>query len=105
MLLVLDNVEHLASVAGMSRANFFRVFEASTGVTPHVFVNVVRMERAVDAAVNTDMSFGELSEKLGFSTQGHFTRFFRDHAGAAPSQFRAVSRLGSLNDFLGNLRL
>ena len=95
-----DSVDRLAENSGMSRANFFRVFERSTGVTPRVFMNVVRLERAVHAAVNSDISFGELSHELGFSTQGHFTRFFRDHAGVAPSHFRSISRLGDVAEFL-----
>lgn len=93
-----DNVERLAAEAGMSRANFFRVFEASTGVSPRVFLNVVRLEQAVYGVVNSDASFGEMSDKLGFSTQAHFTRFFRDHAGVAPSQFRSIARIGDIGE-------
>ena len=98
----IGSVENLADIAGMSRANFFRVFESSTGVTPRVFVNVVRLEQAVHLAVNSDLSFGVLSDRLGFSDQGHFTRFFRDHAGVAPSRFRNVARLGSAAETLRN---
>lgn len=98
----IDNVDRLAAETGMSRANFFRVFEKSTGVTPRVFLNVVRLEQAVYAAVNSNISFGDLSDSLGFSTQGHFTRFFRDHAGVAPSQYRSISRLGDIAEFLRN---
>lgn len=88
-----DSVDRLADIAGMSRANFFRVFEASTGVTPRVFLNVVRIEQAVYQAVHGQTAFGSLSEQLGFSDPAHFTRFFRDHAGATPSQFRNVARM------------
>jgi len=91
-------IETLAEASGMSRANFFRVFEASTGVTPRVFQNMLRLEMAVDATVNTDTPFGDLSDRLGFSTPGHFTRFFRDHAGVAPSRFRDISRLGDVSE-------
>lgn len=93
-----DNIERLAAEAGMSRANFFRVFEASTGVSPRVFLNVVRLEQAIFGTVNGDMSFGQISDKLGFSTQAHFTRFFRDHAGVAPSQFRSIARIGDIGE-------
>ena len=93
-----DNIERLAAEAGMSRANFFRVFEASTGVSPRVFLNVVRLEQAIFGTVNSDMSFGQMSDKLGFSTQAHFTRFFRDHAGVAPSQFRSIARIGDIGE-------
>lgn len=89
-----DTVDRLADIAGMSRANFFRVFEASTGVTPRVFLNVVRLEQAVHQAVNTQTAFADLSSRLGFSDPAHFTRFFRDHAGVTPSRFRTVSRMG-----------
>ena len=36
------SVCRLAREAGLSRAHFFRVFEESTGVTPHVFLNVLQ---------------------------------------------------------------
>jgi AraC-like DNA-binding protein len=92
----IDTIERLSDAAGMSRANFFRVFEASTGVSPRVFLNVVRLEQAVHVSTNSNMSFGELSDLLGFSSQGHFTRFFRDHTGVAPSQFRSTVRIGDI---------
>ncbi|MGR3570181.1 helix-turn-helix transcriptional regulator [Brevirhabdus sp.] len=95
-----SNIDNLADTAGMSRANFFRVFESSTGVTPRVFHNMIRIEKAVNAAVSSDISFGALSDTLGFTTQAHFTRFFRDHSGVTPSSFRSISRLGEVSDFL-----
>jgi AraC-like DNA-binding protein len=38
-------------------------------------------------------AFGDVGRRLGFTVPPHFTRFFRDHAGATPREFRAVSRL------------
>ncbi len=60
----------------MSRANFFRLFERETGITPRMYLNVVRLEHAVEAAVDTDVSFANTADDLGFSSPGHFTRFF-----------------------------
>jgi AraC family transcriptional regulator len=88
------NVEDLAREAGMSRAHFFRVFEGSTGVTPHVFLNVLKVESAVGSLFSTDDSLSVLSERLGFAAPAHFTRFFRDHCSVSPSEFRNVARLG-----------
>jgi len=86
------NVDELADIAGMSRANFFRRFEASTGVPPRIFQNVIRLEQAVFTTVNTDESIRSISERLGFTSQAQFTRFFRNHAAIAPSQFRNLTR-------------
>ena len=87
------SVCRLAREACLSRAHFFRTFEDSTGVTPHVFLNVLKVELAVEAVVGGEESFASIGERLGFSAPAHFTRFFRDHAGVAPSTFRSVARL------------
>jgi len=92
---VRTNVDQLAKGAGLSRAQFFRLFESSIGVPPKIYQNVVRMERALDAVMHQDAAVNELSVRFGFSEPAHFTRFFRDHAGVSPREFRNVSRLAS----------
>lgn len=89
------NVERLARAAGLSRAHFFRLFGQATGVTPNVFLNVLRLESAVTSMVTTQEPVAAVSDRLGFSAPSHFTRFFRDHAGVTPTAFRQVTRLGS----------
>jgi AraC family transcriptional regulator len=90
-----QDVDALAKEAGLSRAHFYRLFERSTRMTPHVYLNLLRMELAVKSVVHGDDSFAAVSDTLGFSAPSHFTRFFRDHAGVNPSEFRQVARMGS----------
>ena len=87
------SVDQFVKGAGLSRAQFFRLFDASLGVSPKIYLNVVRMERALDAVMGEETPLGELSERFGFPEPAHFTRFFRDHAGVSPREFRSVSRL------------
>jgi AraC-like DNA-binding protein len=87
------DVSVLAREAGLSRAHFFRLFESSIGVPPRVYLNVMRLERAVDAVVNDNANVAEIGTRLGFDVPAHFTRFFRNHTGVSPREFRAVSRL------------
>jgi AraC family transcriptional regulator len=89
------DVDSLAKESGLSRAHFYRLFERSTSMTPHVYLNLLRMELAVKSVVHGDDSLAAVSDHLGFSAQGHFTRFFRDHTGVNPSEFRRVARMGS----------
>lgn len=86
------NMTALARRAGLSRASLFRLFEQSAGVPPRMFQNVLRLECAVAALIGGDAPVAGISADLGFSAPPHFTRFFRDHAGVTPSEFRAVSR-------------
>jgi AraC-like DNA-binding protein len=92
---VAHDINALAREAGLSRAHFFRQFERSTRMTPHVYLNVLRMELAVNSVVHANDSLHVVSDRLGFGAQAHFTRFFRDHTGVNPSEFRSVARMGS----------
>lgn len=89
------DVDSLAKESGLSRSHFYRLFERSTQMTPHVYVNLLRMELAVRSVMDTDDSLSVVGDNLGFGAQSHFTRFFRDHAGVNPREFRQVSRMGS----------
>lgn len=87
-------IDALAREVGLSRAHFFRLFEQTTGASPNVFKNAIRVERAVRTIVGTDQGIAELGLGLGFSTPAHFSRFFRDHVGVSPSTFRSIVRRG-----------
>ncbi len=54
-------------------------------MTPHVYVNLLRVELAAKSVAHADDSLAAVGDNLGFSAQGHFTRFFRDHAGLNPA--------------------
>jgi AraC-like DNA-binding protein len=90
-----EGIGSWAKQAGLSRAHFFRLFESSVGVPPKVYMNVLRMERAVDLVLNRPQSLCKISAELGFAEPAHFTRFFRNHSGVGPREFRNVSRLAS----------
>jgi AraC-like DNA-binding protein len=90
-----ERIGEWAKQAGVSRAHFFRLFESSIGVPPKVYMNVLRMERAVDLVLNRTQALCDISSELGFAEPAHFTRFFRNHSGVSPREFRNVSRLAS----------
>lgn len=87
------DIDELAAVSNVSRAQFFRLFESSFGVSPRVYLNASRLEQAVRAVSESQASLAAIGESLGFSAAAHFSRFFHDHAGSSPSGFRAVTRL------------
>lgn len=85
------DMDMLAREAHLSRAHFFTLFRRCTRISPNVFINMMRMERACHRlADHRSGTLGSLSAELGFSEQSHFTRFFRQHLGVAPSEYRRV---------------
>jgi AraC family transcriptional regulator len=81
-------MEKLAKDCCLSRAHFFTLFREQTGVTPNVYANTLRMEEAFDRLSDGQDSISELAFHLGFSAPGHFTRFFSQHQGITPREFR-----------------
>ena len=87
------DMDSVAAHCGLSRAHFFVLFRESTNVTPQVYANVLRMEAAIDALSHGGKAMTDISYDIGFSAPGHFTRFFRQHLGITPSEYRRVVNL------------
>ena len=83
-----NDISLVAKSVNLSRSHFFELFRRCTGLSPVVFANVLRMEFAFDALADKDESLLHIGDELGFSAQGHFTRFFKQHQGVTPSLYR-----------------
>jgi AraC-like DNA-binding protein len=86
-------LDTVARDAGLSRPHFFKLFRESTGVTPALYANTMRVERALDRLMGSQASITDICYELGFSSQSHFTHFFSAHVGVAPTQYRTIARL------------
>jgi AraC-like DNA-binding protein len=84
------DLDEAASLSGLSRAHFNHLFRSCTGVSPRVYVNALRVEAAVGRLRHRNDDIGTISDDLGFSAQGNFTRFFQQHTGTSPNQYRRV---------------
>ena len=89
-----SGLESLARSVGLSRQHFFDLFRRSTALTPSVYWNMLRMERAVGELGAGRRPIHDIAVDLGFSAQSNFARFFRDHQGVSPRAYRnAVVRV------------
>jgi AraC-like DNA-binding protein len=78
----------VAREVGLSRQHFYRLFRAQMGVTPHIFVNTLRMERAIERLAQTETAVSDIGLDLGFSSQASFSRFFIANGVVPPSAYR-----------------
>jgi methylphosphotriester-DNA--protein-cysteine methyltransferase len=63
----------------LSRPNFFVQFKRTTGLTPAIFLNTLRMESAYRMLFERDRNIIDVGNDLGFEAHSNFTRFFREH--------------------------
>jgi AraC-like DNA-binding protein len=88
-------LDTVARHAGLSRPHFFKLFRENVGVTPALYANTMRIERALDRLTASQSSVTDIGFELGFSSQSHFTHFFSAHVGIAPTQYRTIARVVS----------
>lgn len=90
-----QDLDSLAQSVGLSRSHFFAQFSAGMGMTPSVYNDTLRVEYAIEQLIGTDRPAGAISLDLGFSTPGHFSRFFKNRIGFTPREYRRVANLAS----------
>ena len=83
-------VDHLAAVAGMSRAHFVRLFTAALHQPPSDFVEARRLERIERLLLATEMKVGEIALATGFADGNYLAKVFRRRRGITPLEFRAT---------------
>jgi AraC family transcriptional regulator len=85
-------LEQMAAVARLSPYHFARQFKAATGLPPHQYVILRRVERAKRLLQGGDLSLAEVALHAGFSGQSVFCLHFKRHVGVTPREFRMSAR-------------
>ena len=85
-------IETLAREVHLSPYHFARAFKAATGQSPHRYTTDRRVERAKALMAQRRLSLAEISHQCGFSSQAHFTRWFKRLVGATPAVYRENCR-------------
>jgi len=79
-----DLVRHV----GFSRARMFDMFKAQTGLTPHDYLQRMRIEKAREQLRQTQLSVTEIGLAVGFSSGQYFSTVFARYSGVSPTGFR-----------------
>lgn len=86
--------DQVARSVGLSRPHFFALFKEQMSVTPNVYWNTLRIAEAMRCLQSSDESMISVACNLGFSSQGNFSRFFREHTGVPPTVYRSAANEG-----------
>jgi AraC family L-rhamnose operon transcriptional activator RhaR/AraC family L-rhamnose operon regulatory protein RhaS len=81
-------LEELVGIAGMSRTNYIRMFEAAMGTSPIKYLIGLRIQEASRLLRSTDRSITDIAFDIGFSDSNYFSRQFRKSHGQSPREYR-----------------
>ncbi|MNP75139.1 Arabinose operon regulatory protein [compost metagenome] len=78
----------MADHVGFSKNYLSNLFKQETGTTIWNYLLDVRMKKAREMLLNTDLKLYEIADRLGYSEQIYFSRMFKERYGLSPLEFK-----------------
>lgn len=80
--------DYLAEIMQVSRKKIYAKIKTLTGLTPNQYIRVIRLQLAKEYLENgTYKTVKEVSNKVGFKKQGHFSNLFKQEFGKSASEY------------------
>lgn len=87
------SLEMLCQSAHVSKYFFCRAFKSVTGETVVSYINRLRIRRAQELLLETDLPVQEIQYTCGYESSAQFFQLFRRHTGYTPKQYRITFSL------------
>lgn len=78
----------IATYCGKSRGGVTTEFKKQTGMNLSDFIKMKKIQEAEELLYETDQSLSSVSSFLGFSSQSHFCKVFKEIKGITPMEYR-----------------
>ncbi|MCY9697693.1 response regulator transcription factor [Paenibacillus alginolyticus] len=84
------SVKLISDQVYMNPTYFCEYFKNQTSETVLDYVTRIRLEKAKELLLNTDLKIGEISERVGYQDTKYFSRLFKQKWGILPSKYKAT---------------
>ncbi len=81
-------VNDIANECNWDRRKLSYVFEKRMGVSPHVYLTDLRIQKSKMLLRSSDFSIKEIADQVGYTDYFYFSRVFKKVTGLSPSIFR-----------------
>jgi len=81
------NVDTLAAMMNMSRVTLYRKIKAISNLSPIELINIIRLKKAAELLAEGDYKIYEISDRVGYSSQSHFSRNFQKQFRMTPTEY------------------
>lgn len=85
-------IQQIAKDMNVSYSNFRKLFKEFTGVSPSLYQQDLRLQRAKELLASTDLSIKQIAYQLRFESPDYFSSKFKIKTGMKPSEFRDQTR-------------
>lgn len=81
-------IDDIAEDIYISKYYLSHIFKDNLNMTINEYITRVRIEKAVELMQRRDLSMNDIMNKIGFSSQSHFTKTFKKIMGVTPGNYR-----------------
>lgn len=81
------DVNFLHNALGISRMHLSRKIRALTGLSPHILIRNIRLEKAASLLRNNAGNITEIANSVGMSNPANFTKSFAEYFGTSPRNY------------------
>ena len=82
------NIDQLASMMGVGRTAFYQKVRGVTGYPPNEYIRIIRLKKAAELVLQNEHNISEIAYMVGFNDPLYFSKCFKQHFGASPSNYR-----------------
>ena len=82
------SVEKLSSLLGMHRTHLYKKLLSITGKTPLEFIRTIRLKRAAQYLLKSQLYVSEIAYQVGFNSPKLFSRQFKEAFGMTPREYQ-----------------
>lgn len=84
-------VSYFAGQLHLSANYFGDLIKKETGNTAQEYIQAKLLQVAKEKIFNPGKSISEIAYELGFAYPQHFTRFFKQHSGYTPNEYKLLN--------------
>ncbi|MEG1879733.1 MAG: helix-turn-helix domain-containing protein [Oscillospiraceae bacterium] len=92
-------LEVAANLLNYSVFHFSKLFANLMGISFIKYLNIIRVEKAIELIMNTDKNFTDIGNLCGFNCTRSFNRQFKEVTGTTPSEFKKEEYKNSQEKF------
>lgn len=81
----------IAEHTHITTTHLSKIFKSETGINLSNYIKDVKLLRAKDYLLTTNLTINEISEKLSYNTPHYFIKLFKEKYGVTPKNFRQTN--------------